>query len=188
MWRAFGGNTARVAFVFKVPYMSSVAEALQIMFSPVAYLPKEGVHGVIREVVENVVSQRDFLQSIERPLLVGMTFAMLLAGVTCLKHEGFQEEREWRVIHSPKRQPSPLMRSVVREVSGVPQPIYLLPLDVGMSPAIADIDFVQMFDRLIIGPSPYPWPMYEAFTAALSNAGVTNAAERVFVSGIPIRP
>jgi hypothetical protein len=36
-------------------------------------------------------------------------------------------------------------------------------------------------------PSPYPWPMYEAFTAALTKAGMKEAGARVFVSGIPIR-
>lgn len=187
MWRAFGGNTARVAFVLKVPYQSGISEVLPIMFSPVGYLSTEGVHGVLREVIENINNERAFLQSIERPHLVGMVFTMLLAAVTCLKHEGFEEEREWRVIYSPKRQPSPLMKSVITEISGVPQPVYLLPLDGSISPALADIDFATMFDRLIIGPSPYPWPMYESFSEALSKAGVENAGERVFISGIPIR-
>ena len=34
---------------------------------------------------------------------------MLVAGVTCLKHEGFHEEREWRVLYAPNRTASPLM-------------------------------------------------------------------------------
>lgn len=188
MWRAFGGNTARVAFVFKVPYMTSVAEGLQIMFSPVAYLSTDGVHGVLRQVIENINRERAFLQSIDRQLLITMVFLMLIAAVTCLKHEGFNEEKEWRVIYSPKRLPSQFMKSVIRNVSGVPQLVYLLPIDATVSDSLVDIDLANMFDRLIIGPSPYPWPMYEAFTAALSEAGVKNAGERVFVSGIPIRP
>jgi hypothetical protein len=62
-----------------------------------------------------------------------------------------------------------------------------LPLDATVAPFLADLDFAQIFDRLIIGPSPYPWPMYEAFKAALTEAGVKDAQERVFVSDIPIR-
>jgi len=187
MWRAFGGNIARVAFVFKVPYFSSVTEALHVMFSPVAYLSQPAVHKLLQEVIENINRERVFLQSVDRPRFVGMIFAMLIAAVTCLKHEGFQEEREWRVIYSPKRQSSPLMHSVIKEVSGVPQPVYLLPLDVQVSPALADIELSSMFDRLIIGPSPYPWPMYEAFVAELSKSGVSDAGKRVFTSNIPIR-
>jgi len=188
MWRAFGGNTARVAFVFKVPYMTSVAEELQVMFSPVAYLSKKGVHDVLHEVIKNINRELDFLRSIDRPLLVTMIFNMLIAAVTCSKHEGFHEEREWRVVYSPKRLASQFMKSIIRDIAGVPQPIYELPLDAALSNSLADIDLTNLFDRLIIGPSPYPWPMYEAFTAALSKAGVKNAGELVFVSGIPIRP
>lgn len=187
MWRAFGGNVARVAFVFKVSYGSDVLDTIPIMFSPVAYLMKAGVRDVLCEVIDNIKRERDFLAAVERPTLVTMMFQMLLASVTCLKHEGFHEEREWRVIHAPKRQPSPLIERVVRDVGGVPQPICLLPLDKSVSPGLADIDLVQMFDRLIIGPSPYPWPMYEAFTDALSRAGVADAASKVYVSDIPIR-
>ncbi len=187
MWRAFGGSAARVAFVFRISYAPDIYDTLPIMFSPVAYLSKERMHGVLREVIDNINSERTFLVNIDRTTLVTAVFQTLLAAITCLKHEGFHEEREWRVIHFPKRQPSPLIKQVVKEVAGVPQPIFLLPLDEGVSPALSAIDFVRMFDRLIIGPSPYPWPMYEAFTAALSAAGVKDPMSKVFVSDIPIR-
>ena len=146
------------------------------------------MHEVFHRVIDNVNNERAYLQSIDRSILAAMVFHMLIAAMTCLKHQGFHEEREWRVIHSPKRQPSPLLQAAIREISGVPQPIYLLPLDVTVSPGLADIDLAHMLDRLIIGPSPYPWPMYEAFTTALSRAGVENATSKVFVSDIPVRP
>jgi len=38
-----------------------------------------------------------------------------------------------------------------------------------------------MFGRLIVGPSPYPWVMYEAFVEALTKLGITDAASRVRV-------
>ena len=114
-------------------------------------------------------------------------FYMLVAGVTCLKHEGFREEREWRVIYSPNRLRSALIDSSTEVLGGVPQVVYRMPLDATRSNAIADIDFCRMFDRLIIGPSSYPSVMYEAFVKALEEAGVTDARDRVVRSGIPIR-
>jgi hypothetical protein len=113
---------------------------------------------------------------------------MLLAGVTCLKHEGFREEREWRAIYCPKFYQSPLMESAIEVVGGVPQLVYKLPLDATASPPLADLDFSRIFHRLIVGPSPYPWPMYDAFREALTKAGVTDSQDRVWTSGIPIRP
>src|SRR5258708_2823666 len=47
MWRAFGGNTARVAFVFSVPKFSEAAAALNLLFSPVAYLTEDQIYGII---------------------------------------------------------------------------------------------------------------------------------------------
>lgn len=50
MWRAFGGNTARVAVVLKIPALSGGAAALNVMFSPVAYLNQPEVHAVLDSV------------------------------------------------------------------------------------------------------------------------------------------
>ena len=61
MWRAFGGNTARVAIVLRIPWFSPGSEALNLMVSPVAYLREEEAHAVIEKVVENIRSDHDFL-------------------------------------------------------------------------------------------------------------------------------
>ena len=72
-------------------------------------------------------------------------------------------------------------------VDGVPQLVYQIPLDEKFSPALAGVEFSRVFDRLIIGPSQYSFPMCEAFAAALAEAGVPQDRQRLFISGIPIR-
>jgi hypothetical protein len=114
-------------------------------------------------------------------------FTALLAGVACIKHEGFHEEREWRVIYTPKRAQSPLIIPSTEVIGGVPQIVYQLPLDRSSSPDLADLDLATMFDRLIVGPSPYPWAMYEGFVDALTKIGVSDAVNRVYASEIPLR-
>ena len=113
-------------------------------------------------------------------------FNIFVAIVTCVKHAGFYEEREWRAMYSPNRHPSALIDASIETVRGVPQVVYQLPLDAARSDALADLDLYRMLDHLIIGPSFYPWVMYDAFVKALSAAGVTDASNRVVVSGIPI--
>ena len=162
--------------------------ALQLLFSPVAYLTEKEAHAVIGDVIENIDSNREFLRTVDRQMIVNLVFNTLLAGVTCLKHEGFREEREWRAIYSPKRLMSPLMESSAEVVGGVPQLVYKVPLDEGVSPALATLDMSRVFDRLIIGPSPYPVVMHQAFVEALTAINVPEAEKRVFISGIPIRP
>jgi hypothetical protein len=187
MWRAFGGSSTRVAIVVKVPMLSGAGLGLNIIFSPVAYLNKDEVHGVIADVMENVKTNCDFLRGLDRSVIVGMVLTMFLAGVACLKHEGFREEREWRAIYSPNRRGSPLIESSTEIIRGVPQVVYKLPLDKSKSSDLADLDFSTLFDRLIIGPSPYGWALAKAFTTALTQAGVTDANTRVRNSFIPIR-
>lgn len=188
MWRAFGNGTARVGLMVRVPFASGSAQALSIMFSPVAYLTEAEVHKTIAvDVTKNIEANIDFLKSVDRQVIVNYVFTMLLAGVTCLKHEGFQEEREWRAIYSPNRLPSDLMRPMTAVVAGVPQLVYKIPLNGQVSSTLTDLDLANIFDRLIIGPSQYPLAMYEAFRIALTDAGVANAGNKIVVSGIPIR-
>ena len=138
-------------------------------------------------VVENVHHECDYLRSIERAFVIQAVFYTFLTGAACLKHEGFREEREWRGIYTPKLRGSDLMKNSIEVVEGVPQVVYKLPLDVTVAPVLADLDLARIFDRLIIGPSSYPWVMYDAFVAALTDAGCQDAAKRVWNSGIPVR-
>jgi hypothetical protein len=187
MWRAFGNNTTRVAIVLRLPTFSGAAEALNLMFSPVAYLTEDEAHGVISDVIKNVRLEAEFLRSLPGEAIVQWLFLMLRAAVTCLKHEGFREEREWRAIYYPKLAASKLMETSTEVVGGVPQIVHKIPLDASVDPVLAELDLARMFDRLIIGPSPFPLPIGDAFVDALSKAGVSDAGNRVFASGIPIR-
>ena len=187
MWRAFGDDTAKVGIVFRIPKLSGAAMSLALLFSPVAYLTEIETHDLIGQVIENVNSNTDFLQGIDRGEILAWVFTMLLSGVTCQKHEGFTEEREWRAIYSPNRNPSPLMENSIEVISDIPQTIYKIPLDSSMSSELADLDFAVMFDRLIIGPTQYPVVMMDTFKTALEASGVANAGEKIFASLIPIR-
>jgi hypothetical protein len=187
MWRAFGGTLARVAIVLRIPKHTGSAERLNLIFSPVAYMNQDQVNYTIFTIVENIKANADFLRTLDRATLGGWLFSTLVAGVTCLKHEGFLEEREWRAIYDPIRASSPLMTRSTEVIGGIPQFIYQIPLDRSFSADVAGLDLASIFDRLIIGPSPYPWVMYEAFTDALTTAGVADANKRVLISGIPIR-
>jgi hypothetical protein len=180
-------KVARVAIVIKVPFYSAAQYDLKVIFSPVAYLDDSEAHQVLDTVVKNVCNNVSFLANIGRAELVTRIFYMFVAGVSCVKHKGFHEEREWRVIYSPNRQVSQLIDSSIETIGGVPQAVYQLPLDAKRAAALADLDLYRMLDRVIIGPSFYPWVMYDAFVKALSKGGLTDAHKRVVSSDIPIR-
>jgi hypothetical protein len=110
---------------------------------------------------------------------------MILNAVTCLKHEGFREEREWRIIYSPTRRPSVHITHSIEVIDGVPQLIQKIPLRGAPPDDLALIDIPHLIERVIIGPTQFGAPMFEAFYAALKQAGVQNP--NIVVSGIPIR-
>jgi hypothetical protein len=187
MWRAFGGTTARVALVIKVPLEVGANEELGAVLSPVAYFTDEDVKREFDSVINNVRANRDYLSGIERTNLLNYVFNLLVTTVITLKHEGFHEEREWRIIHSPKRAPSSHLESSIEIVGGVPQQIYKIPFRNDPDAGISGMAPNELLDRVIIGPTQFPWAMYEAFVAVLDGAGIKDAASRVLVSQIPVR-
>lgn len=184
MWRAFGGSSGRVALVMSVPWFSPGAQLLRLIFSPVAYFTEDEVAKELDAVIENVRKNAEFLGTVNAQELSGMIYTMLLSAVTCLKHYGFHEEKEWRVIHGAFPLFSELMENSIECINGVPQRVFKLPLEAAISP---ELGFASIFDRLIIGPTQYPIAMHGAFASKLTEAGVADAASKVIISDIPIR-
>lgn len=191
MWRAYCGDTGRVAIVFKVPWHTKAllegVNALNIHFSPVAYIAENDFEDVFQVIIQNIEQNHDFICSVGFERVVNSVFKMLFTSTLCMKHSGFKEEQEWRIMYCPSIWPSTLMKKKIRAIDGVPQNIYTLPLDGNVDKSLSHFDLAFMFDRLIIGPTQYAWPMLEAFKDALLEIGIEDAHKRVFLSNIPIR-
>jgi hypothetical protein len=187
MWRAFGNSTARVALVIKVNLELGLYLNLGAELSPVAYFTDREFADELQTVIARIRQNQQFLTSIGRQGLLNSVLTMLTSAMVCLKHEGFQEEREWRVIHQPLRHSSQHITSSIETVAGVPQRVYKLPLRNDAETGLTGIDLDQLLDRIIIGPTQYPYPMFEAFGSALAEAGVKEAFKLVVNSQIPMR-
>ncbi len=189
MWRGFGNPaTPRVAMVLSVPRESEALFGLKSMFSPVGYLTDAELDTEMAKVLGNIEREADYLKTVPPSLIRDHVFGMLYASVTCLKHEGFKEEKEWRVVYHPQIARSSHMELDLVSVNGVPQNIYKLPLDAQKDVSLEDLDMMNMLERIIIGPSAYPFVLYQAFVEVLRNElSDPGATTRVVVSGIPIR-
>lgn len=183
MWRAYGGASGRVAIVFKIPYAATGTYKLNLTFSPVAYLTQERAHEVLREIIENVKRDEEFLKSLHPAHVIVQASYSLVVGAICCKHPGFAEEVEWRLIYMPTVQASGLMKPLIETINGIPQLVYPIPLD--GKEGLDDLDFARLFDRLIIGPTQYPLAMERAFRKALLETGCESPT--IVLSEIPIR-
>jgi Protein of unknown function (DUF2971) len=187
MWRGFGGHSARVALVFKVSSSLLRAGVFNLMFSPVAYLTDKELRAQYMEVINEIQKAETFLKSVGKEQVRQSVYSMLVANVTCLKHEGFKEEREWRLIYGPQRWPSKYIEKSTEVVAGIPQIVYKIPLDRNKDRELAEFDLARILDRVIIGPTQFSWSLYEAFAVALKDIGVPDSGKHVVNSQIPIR-
>jgi hypothetical protein len=104
--------------------------------------------------------------------------------------QGFNEEREWRVFHSPSYEPEGKLIYEIQDIGGTPQPIQKVILKDDPDKGIVGIEIPELIDKVIIGPTQYPWMMQEAFAQLLFCAGIQPleaALRRVVVSHIPLR-
>ena len=49
------------------------------------------------------------------------------------------------------------------------------------------MEFSDLIDKVIIGPTQYPVVLYDAFEIALLKSGVEDISNRIVVSDIPLR-
>jgi hypothetical protein len=185
MWRGFGNPTeTRVAIIFKLPWRSEPPPKIYLRFNPVAYVKHQGSEQMLLDVIKNMDDNREFLRTIPKTAITNWIFYMILCGASCVKHEGFIEEREWRIVYCPEiDKATEHIKLSLETIQGVPQHIYSLPIDGSIG---SSTNFTTVFDRLIIGPSQYRSAIGDAFVTALTNAGVQEAEKKVFASNIPI--
>lgn len=185
MWRAYGGE-ASVAIILNKDIFLGVREDLKIYGSPVAYFDKEATLEAYREVVRNIVNHAEFLRQQSREQLRTSLYSFYRFAILSIKHPGFKEEQEWRIVHSPQLDLNAPLVYETRSIGGLPQPIVVVPF-CGNTASITGIRFSDLFDRLIIGPTEYPHALREAFVDLLGRAGVQSPQEKIVISDIPIR-
>lgn len=188
MWRAYSQGSIGTAIVFnKAPFLTP-SDALSAYTSPVAYHTEEELAKEIDTIIFNINRELAWLKARNPKIVETFIFNMFLFGITCLKHPGFKEELEWRILHHPSLGGKNPLKSSKQVVGGVPQKVFRIPLqDIPGPDGLDGISPDKLIKRVIIGPSNYPQTVREAIIEALEDAGVSNAAQRVVVSDIPLR-
>lgn len=183
MWRAYG-NTA---LVLKNTPMTRMTESLAVFSCPVLYLTEDGMRDHISNITNNILINRRKLKGKGREKFISYIHNMLFRFAIATKHPGFQEEAEWRLFYRPTEQKSPAMSEEVVTLGGVPQKVYKLQLANKPEIDLIDADIPSLLDRVIIGPTQFPYVSRAAFVDVFDGLGVTNSVERVVLSDIPLR-
>lgn len=185
MWRAYG-KASGIALVIKNTAMLSTSDALKAYSNPVAYIDTNGVIDQLNRITDNIIENSALVGAMNREAIKSYVFNVFKFATLCIKHPGFKEEREWRIVYSPLMEQSTHIRKDICAVNGTPQQIYKIPLiDIPEENYFSSIS--NILDHVIIGPVEYPWAVQKAFVEILANAGVSEPEKKVFVSQIPLR-
>lgn len=191
MWRAYGGPVAGVALLFKREIVDIQPEVdLELAAMPVLYGGPELFHVEFEEMLTKLEAEIDFLKSRGPEVIARITATVLQFAMMTIKHPGFSEEEEWRVIHRPYEFSSAYIAPKTLTISGVPQAIYEIPFydeQLGGLHTIPELKLNDMLEGIIIGPCLYPETVFRAIRDEMEAAGIENAKEKIIVSDIPLR-
>ncbi len=187
MWRAYGGNCG-VAIVLKVGSLFRASpDGFNVFSTPVFYGNDIEFQGEFEKFVGGLVENVDYLKELGRERLQQSLFQSFHFVVIATKNKAFQEEREWRVVHSPTLFPSDHVSKIVENCRGEPQIIYKLPLTSKSHDLQIGLGLGEILDKIIIGPCENPLAIWEALVHLLNEEGIEDAEQKVFASNIPIR-
>ncbi len=186
MWRAYG-NTAGIALVLNPSVFLTPSDALKAYTSPVAYLTPEHFKIQFDHITDLIENSAKIVQQYGRQKTFEHLFEMFRFGLLCTKHPGFSEEREWRIIYTPRLQKSDRLTKDIVTIQGTPQAIYKIPLKDIPEENLNGASVPKLIDRVIIGPTRHPLEIRDVIVEALEEAGLKDAASKVCVSSIPLR-
>jgi hypothetical protein len=187
MWRAYCCKPDGVALVLNTEPFRLESNALNAYSSPVFYGTAGEFHGKFREMLANISANADMLRSIDPQTLLGNVFMAILFGAVCLKHPGFSEEKEWRIIHMSMIKMPTLLRKREVTIRGGDETIFEIPLRDAPEQGLVGIEIKDILHQIIIGPSNRAEAIRSTLANALHRKGIINAAYRVLASEIPLR-
>jgi len=183
MWRAYGDT----ALVINNTPMTVVTDLSAVYSTPVLYLSKEGLTEHLSTITDAIQNNGDYLEGLGQDTLVAYIHHMLFRFAIASKHPGFEEEKEWRLYYRPSEGISPGMTEETVVLKGVPQKIFKLRLAHEPGIGLHGADIPSLLDRILIGPTEFPYVSYNAFISVLEGLGVADAASKVVISDIPLR-
>lgn len=183
MWRAYGDT----ALVVNNTPMTATTDLLAVFSIPVLYISEVGLAEHLSNITDAILINRKYLQDLGQDKLVSYIHSMLFRLAIASKHPGFEEEKEWRLYYRPTERESPAMTEEIVVLGGVPQKIFKLRLANEPGIGLYGANIQSLLERIIIGPTEFPYVSYKAFVAVLDGLEVTDADSKVVVSDIPLR-
>lgn len=186
MWRAYGATTGVALVMNNHPFVMP-SDALMAWTTPVAYVRDSEFDAQLDVIAQELAKNSKWLEHYPREQFRDALLLMLSFAAVSIKHIGFEEEKEWRVVHLPHLFESERLIPEHVVVHGIPQKIFKIPLQNYPDHGFTGAEPHELINRIIIGPTEYPRAIQSTFVALLERLGIPDPQEKVVCSGIPLR-
>ena len=189
MWRAYGNHGNGAALVFSTNLLKKRDDAPLIIAkvkygsvdSRILWLKKKiGEFGPVLKA-SNIPDDRLYIAA-------NSLFHLIKIYALTSKHSGFDEEKEWRIIYLPDRDPHGALKRNISYFVGArgPEPKLKLPI----KPVVSGETwtFSDILDKIILGPSLTSPLARIAVEIMLAENQKDDLRDRLLVSAIPLRP
>lgn len=186
MWRAYGGDT-NVAFILRSENILNPTGQVPVFPVPVHYWTRDEFKIVMTQFVEALEENSSLLHTLDEKAILDQVILSLHLLCISIKHPGFKEEEEWRVVVSPFVHHVKGLRSSTRVIDGRPQKIYEFPLQNDPKLNLSGFEVDEILEEILIGPCQEPYLIASALVEELTQCNVKNPTRRIRVSKIPFR-
>lgn len=190
MWRAYAASTG-VALIINPRYLKeeTIIPGNFFITMPVTY-SENSFEKIFLKILDNIDSYINELKVFDINQFFTFFAYMMYIYVISIKHRGFAEEREWRIILShiyegnEKLIPNDLIERSIENTRNIPEVVYKIKLD--KYNAISS-NKASLLEKIIIGPSACAEIVAESFAEILQKKGFSNAKNMIAISNIPLR-
>lgn len=186
MWRAYGSNNP-VALVMNNLAFRAETNAFEAYTYPVLYLDNKGFKDEFASMLNRLQENIDFIKGLSLEQVDRYLFFVLKVYALCVKHPGFNEEREWRIVYTPTMASSDRVLSSIESIQGVPQMVHKIPLANIPEENFHGATISELIHKVIIGPCEHSLILHTAFMHLLADAGCEQSEKLVHISNVPLR-
>lgn len=191
MWRGYGAQGNGAAMVLDFSKLEAQEDS-PLIISKVEYASKEEREDWIKYKLSefaNILKQAQ-LEDEQLYLAAHFLFERLKLFALFTKHRGFTEEKEWRVVYLPDRDPNGILKPMFDYSLGKKgvEPklkLKLEPID-GIMPSGVKLE--SLVSKIILGPAISSILEQKSIIRMLQKIGKDNMADKITPSTIPFRP
>lgn len=188
MWRGYGGQGSGVAIIVDTGFLRDDSP---ILIAKVDYLSTESREKQIESCIADwceTISHFSLSEEIIPKLVQTLFYIFLLSALTT-KHNGFSEEKEWRLIYLPIWDSDEGVKNYFDYVigdRGVEPKLKLLIGGENYSDKTWNLSTITK--KIILGPTISSPIAKKSVVRMLEKLGVGELKDKVSTSGIPLRP